>query len=256
MPEDERGLGIPPQDHDNNDDFWSSTPPAADEPESTLPEWTPPEWTTTVVPPASEASPHEDEAYDEREEEAQEAAPPIQGPGAFTPRVLSKRRAATLAAVAQALLPRGGRVHESAADVGVAERLDAALASWEPEARRSFVRLISAFEWSSLFSRHLRRFSRLSPGAQQAYVRRADASKLTLRRGASDTLRFYCMNQWAATPVVESKIGFTYGCESSEPVRNVPALEVIEFPQVSADHTEECDVVVIGSGAGGAVVAK
>src|SRR2546421_1897306 len=33
-------------------------------------------------------------------------------------------------------------------------------------------------------------------------------------------------------------------------------MEVLSYPQVSRDHTEEVDVVVIGSGAGGAVVAK
>lgn len=35
-----------------------------------------------------------------------------------------------------------------------------------------------------------------------------------------------------------------------------PRLEVVHYPMVSGDHVERCDVVVIGSGAGGAVVAK
>jgi choline dehydrogenase-like flavoprotein len=35
-----------------------------------------------------------------------------------------------------------------------------------------------------------------------------------------------------------------------------PRLEVTGFPQIDRDHVERCDVVIVGSGAGGAVVAK
>ncbi|HYZ92585.1 MAG TPA: GMC family oxidoreductase [Actinomycetota bacterium] len=35
-----------------------------------------------------------------------------------------------------------------------------------------------------------------------------------------------------------------------------PRLDVIEYPRVDRDHVEHCDVAIIGSGAGGAVVAK
>lgn len=187
---------------------------------------------------------------------AGEAAPPEQAPERFTPRILSKRRAATLAAFAQGLLPQGSAVPESAADVGVAERLDAALANWEREPRRSFERMLTLFEWSSVLSRSMRRFSRLNPEARRAYLARADRSKLLLRRSASDLIRFFCLNQWAATPVIESRLGFTYECEKSDPPREGESLEILGYPQVQGNHTEECDVVVIGSGAGGAVVAK
>jgi choline dehydrogenase-like flavoprotein len=35
-----------------------------------------------------------------------------------------------------------------------------------------------------------------------------------------------------------------------------PRLEVVQYPDVAGNHVEHCDVVIIGSGAGGAVVAK
>ena len=171
-------------------------------------------------------------------------------------KVLSKKRFATLQAFAETLLPHGGPISYSATEIGVAERLDAAMVAWDRDARKMFLRFLGLLEWSSIFSRHLRGFSKLKPQAAATYLDRAQRSKLLVRRGAIDLLKFYVLNQWASTPRIEEAIGFTYSCVSSDPPRTGDRIEVLSYPQVSRDHTEEADVVVVGSGAGGAVIAK
>ena len=115
-------------------------------------------------------------------------------------KVLSKKRFATLQAFAETLLPHGGPISYSATEIGVAERLDAAMVAWDRDARKMFLRFLGLLEWSSIFSRHLRGFSKLKPQAAATYLDRAQRSKLLVRRGAIDLLKFYVLNQWASTP--------------------------------------------------------
>ncbi|MEX2554619.1 MAG: GMC family oxidoreductase N-terminal domain-containing protein [Actinomycetota bacterium] len=181
---------------------------------------------------------------------------PSPSPRPATPRTLSKRRYAALAAFAEALIPRGGPIPHSASDVGVAERVDAALATFDPIVRKRFSRLIGLWDWLGLFSRYLRPFSRLSPQAQAAFCDRASRSRSPVHRNTFTFLKLMCLNQWASTPPVEDAIGFTYACVTKDPPRDGEALEVLSWPAIDRDHTEEADAVVIGSGAGGAAVAK
>jgi choline dehydrogenase-like flavoprotein len=181
---------------------------------------------------------------------------PQTAPLQVTPRTLSKRRYRTLAAFCDALIPSGGSIPFSASDVAVAERVDAGAARYDPVVRRRFQRLLQLWEWLPMFSRHLRPFSRLSPKSRVAFLERASRSHSAVRRQPFTFLKLACLNQWASTPPVEEAIGFTYSCVTRDPPRDGAPLEVITWPQVDRDQILDTDVVVIGSGAGGAVTAK
>lgn len=224
-----------------------------------------PRFPEVEIPPGAE----EEEGLPELEEVVFEPKPPVRVTSQTSaeptvsleaplpePRYLSRRRFATLAAFAEALIPRGGEIPHSASDVGVAVRIDASLGTIDRRARRILERLLTYWEWRSLFSRKTGRFSRLPPVKRAAVLERARRSRSLLRRQAFEVLKLYCLNHWASTRPVEQAIGFTYSCVSSDPPRDGPQLEVLHYPQIGADHVEECDAVVIGSGAGGSVVAK
>jgi len=181
---------------------------------------------------------------------------PQTAPLQTTPRTLPKRRYRTLAAFAEALIPGGGEISYSASDVAVAERVDAALASFDPPVRKRLERLIQLWEWLPVFSRYLRPFSRLPLASRTAFCERASRSHSAARRQPFTFLKLVCFNQWASTPPVEEAIGYTYSCVTRDPPQDGARLEVAAFPDIDRDHIEDADVVVIGSGAGGAVMAK
>ena len=183
-------------------------------------------------------------------------APTQTAPAKSTPRNLRSRRFRTLTAFAEALIPAGGTIPFSASDVAVAERVDGSVATFDPVVRRRFERLLQLWEWLSIFSRYVRPFSRLSLQKRTAYLERASRSHLALWRQPFTFLKLVCMNQWASTPPVEDAIGYTYSCVTRDPPRDGAPLEILQYPQIDRDHVEEADVVVIGSGAGGAVMAK
>jgi choline dehydrogenase-like flavoprotein len=172
------------------------------------------------------------------------------------PRSLSKRRYATLTTFAEALIPAGGTIAHSASDVGVADRVDAAVAGFDPAVRKRVGSLLTLWEWLPVFSRYLRPFSRMPVASRTRFTERAARSRSAIRRQPFAFLKLICLNQWASTPPVEEALGYTYSCVTTEPPRTGAMLEVLTYAQVDRDHTEECDVVVVGSGAGGAAVAK
>ena len=181
---------------------------------------------------------------------------PQTAPLQATSRNLPKRRYRTLAAFCDALIPAGGTIPYSAADVAVAERVDAGAGRYDPAVRKRFERLLQLWEWLPVFSRHLRPFSRLSPRSRAAFLERASRSHNAMRRQPFTFLKLACMNQWASTPPVEEAIGFTYSCITRDPPQDGDPLEVITWADVNGDQSIDADAVVIGSGAGGSVVAK
>jgi choline dehydrogenase-like flavoprotein len=137
----------------------------------------------------------------------------------------------------------------------VAARIDAWLADAGRKTRAGFTNALVLIEAGTLASRYVRPFSMLGPAAGAGAAPRLRHSRLASVRAAAEDVAREVMNQWAARPEVEQAIGFTYGCVTDDAPREGAPLEVLSYPQIYRPHTEDCDVVVVGSGAGGAVAA-
>jgi len=169
---------------------------------------------------------------------------------------LSKRQLATLRQVAEALLPAGGPLAPDAADADVAGRLAsfvAGLRAWQAGAIGA---MLVAWELSPLFSSYRRSFGRLSPPERQAYLKACLGSRWGPRRALALWLKSLCLMAYCSHPRVEEAIGFTGSCLGEGPPRDGPRLEPIAYPYIRGRVEERADVCVVGSGAGGAVVAK
>jgi hypothetical protein len=114
--------------------------------------------------------------------------------------------------------------------------------------------MIAAWNWAPLAGGHGRTFSRLSEDDRRAFTERAAAGGW--RRGLLVMLKTLCVSAYTANPEVARAIGFTESCLDESPPRTGPRLRPIAWPDIAGDVTVRADVVVIGSGAGGAVVAK
>jgi choline dehydrogenase-like flavoprotein len=108
---------------------------------------------------------------------------------------------------------------------------------------------LRAFEWLPF----PRRFSRLDPAAQEAFLEKLERSRRSLHHDLLLMAKLFSTLGYAVTPQVQERIGFEIGCrlaDGSLPER-AGTLGDTEPP----GEGEECDVVIVGSGAGGAVAA-
>jgi choline dehydrogenase-like flavoprotein len=97
------------------------------------------------------------------------------------------------------------------------------------------------------------RFSRMSVEARSAYMAKMESSRISIYRDLLLLAKLLAMVGWARDERVRVAVGFEARCAvadgAPEPVAT--ALGDLE-PQ---DDGEECDVAIVGSGAGGAAVA-
>ncbi|MBI3783812.1 MAG: GMC family oxidoreductase N-terminal domain-containing protein [Deltaproteobacteria bacterium] len=161
----------------------------------------------------------------------------------------------TMAAVADAIIPRGGGLELGAADVDVARRVDAALGHFDTDLRRAIAWLVSAWEYHTLLTRG-RRFSQLSAAQRAEVVERAYHSQALSRRLPLELLKQLSSFAYGSAPEVEAALGFDASCISREPPQRGPRLQPLRHPEIHGNLSERVDVCVIGSGAGGAVIAK
>ncbi|TMB21108.1 MAG: GMC family oxidoreductase, partial [Deltaproteobacteria bacterium] len=134
-------------------------------------------------------------------------------------------------------------------------RVGAYLARLTPATRTQLRVLLRAWEAGPLASRHLRPFSRLAPSARAAWVEQCSASRAPWRRMPLTLLRMVCLAAFCADPRVEAALGYQHDCLDDRPPRPGPRLRPLQFPAVRGTVEETADACVIGSGAGGAVVA-
>ncbi len=117
---------------------------------------------------------------------------------------------------------------------------------------RVLVRLrlgLRAFEWLPFPWR----FSRLDPAAQEDFLHRLERSRLPLHHDLLLMAKLFSTLGYAVAPQVQERIGFEIGCARADGTLPEPAGSLGDTEP--RGEGEECDVLIVGSGAGGAVAA-
>jgi choline dehydrogenase-like flavoprotein len=97
------------------------------------------------------------------------------------------------------------------------------------------------------------RFSRLDPEAAEDFLRRLDSSRFPLHHDLLLMAKLFSTLGYAVAPEVEGKIGVKIECGLADGSLPEPAGSLGETE--AHGEGEECDVAIVGSGAGGAVAA-
>ena len=108
---------------------------------------------------------------------------------------------------------------------------------------------LRAFEWLPFPWR----FSRLDPEAAEDFLRRMERSRFSLYHDLLLMAKVFATLGYAVTPEVEERIGFEISCGLADGSSPEPAGSLGDTSP-NGDG-EECDVVIVGSGAGGASAA-
>ncbi len=97
------------------------------------------------------------------------------------------------------------------------------------------------------------RFSRLDLPAREDFLQRMEDSRLGIYHELLLMGKVFATLGYAVTPEVEQRIGFEASCRLADGTRPEPSGTLGNTEP--AGEGEECDVVIVGSGAGGAVAA-
>ncbi len=134
-------------------------------------------------------------------------------------------------------------------DVPVSAPLARFLASLSPRVLRRVRLGLLAFEWLPFPWR----FSRLAPAAREDFLRRMEGSRLGPMHELLLMAKVFTTLGYAVAPQVEARLGTGASCRLADGSLPEPAGPLGETAPAGAE--EECDVVIVGSGAGGAVTA-
>jgi choline dehydrogenase-like flavoprotein len=189
---------------------------------------------------------------------------------------LSEADRNTVRAFAEVLLPEGFPGLPGGTGAGVVEALDRAIRDMPPQGAQAIVALVRAVSTLPLVSGHGRRFRHLTPEDRLALLRRA-GDRYGVRGAATETLRQFLLDLWASRDTVSRAIGYDGSClaESEDRAGLVepflplelrdgyapgrapaPRLSPVAHPDIGDGFINESDVVIVGSGAGGATAAR
>jgi choline dehydrogenase-like flavoprotein len=98
-----------------------------------------------------------------------------------------------------------------------------------------------------------RRFSRMSPDERERFLRKLEKSRSPIKHDLLLMAKVFSTLGYAVTPQVKGAIGFEISCGLADGTLPEPAGSLGDT--VPRGDGEECDVVIVGSGAGGAVAA-
>src|SRR5260370_996442 len=163
-------------------------------------------------------------------------------------------RRGTVAAVADSVLGHGGGLEPGASDVGVAGQVDSYLGRCAPGTRRTVDLMLTAFNLSSIASRHARPFRWLGAAERDAYVVDCEKSKIRQRRETLIALKALILMFFCSDDRIKPLIG--YDGQPYKKVEHDPGVVELKVMQPDQGFYDTADVVVVGSGAGGAVAAK
>jgi choline dehydrogenase-like flavoprotein len=108
---------------------------------------------------------------------------------------------------------------------------------------------LRAFEWLPFPWR----FSRLDPEAAADFLRRLERSRFPLHHDLLLLAKLLATLGYAVVPAVEARVGTEVGCALADGSLPEPAGSLGDL--LAQGDGEECDVAIVGSGAGGAVAA-
>ncbi len=166
--------------------------------------------------------------------------------------ILSPRERASLLAVARASMPAGEIFH--AAGETCVDKVDQFLALSPPAVAKGYRAMLWALECSAML-RFRRQLGRLSDGDVLSLLERwrtGDYAGRAMVRLLSTPLKLSHFND----PKLYQSIGCRFGTLPVAAEKPRYLERVTAAADLPADETVECDVVVIGTGAGGAVVAR
>jgi choline dehydrogenase-like flavoprotein len=167
---------------------------------------------------------------------------------------LTPARRSTLVALTDGILPRGGALEPGAIDVNVAGQMEDYLDRCSPGTRRTVNLMLTAFNLSSLASRHVRPFRRLSREAREAYLVECETSRIRQRRETLIALKALILMFFCSDDRIKPLIG--YDGRPFKAVESDPGLVELAVTRPDSGFYDSVDVVIVGSGAGGAVAAK
>lgn len=159
------------------------------------------------------------------------------------------------AAVARALIPSGGPFPLGADDVGVARILEEHLRYVHPGIRRQMTWLVRTWELGNALLPPFQPFSRLTSQVQERRLRHAYHGRFLPARFLVEGLKQLVGFAFGAAPEVAAALQADGRCLDSSPPRQGARLHPVQFPEIRGRLRIQADVCVIGSGAGGAVVA-
>lgn len=155
-------------------------------------------------------------------------------------------------------MPPGGRLPAAETEVPVTAPVGDFIARLSPLLVARLRLALRAFELSPLSYGRPRRFSRLSAAARTAHLERMESSRVALRRDLALLLKSLAGIGYARDRRVQEAVGYSARCalpDGAEPERPpVPPLDPADM--TPPEGGEQCDVVVVGSGAGGAAAAR
>ena len=164
-------------------------------------------------------------------------------------RGLGRAERRTLGAICEAMAPGVDGAPAAERDVTVAEPVADFLASVPPAFLLQLRLGLRAFEWMPF----PRRFSRLDQAGRERVLKRLEGSRLALKHDLLLMGKLFSTLGYAVAPQVEAKIGNDIRCALSGGAVPEPAGTLGDT--TPRGEGEEADVVIVGSGAGGAVAA-